>query len=505
MKKQEVKQRPAGYAYLLDALGLTGFPNWHTSYVISKGTKKTERNDNTIIDFYPVQYWPGESFGDHLEFALKYDGVNLGLLALIFQHLPSDHIVQYIHSKPLGKYSRRIWFFYEFLTGRKLPLDDIKPCNYVNALDTNRYYTVQYGENLQRYRIVNNLLGTTRFCPIVRRTVSLSQLDSIDLHRKCKDIVNNYPPTLLRRALDYLYNKETKSSFQIEHITPGLSRKERFIKALELATIEDFCEKEKLIELQNLIVDNRFGVDDYRTTQNYVGQTISYQKEIIHFISPKPEDLHSLMMGFIDTHKRLKTDNVSPIAHSAVIAYSFVFLHPFEDGNGRIHRFLIHNILSMQGIAPQGIMFPVSAHMLKNPVEYDASLEAFSRCLLPLIDYSLDEVGQMIVHNKTSHWYRFMDLTQQVEALYRFVIKTIEEELVEELDFLAQYDKTKSALRDIIDMPDQLIDLFIKLCLQNNGTLSQKKRVTHFDFLTDKELASMEQIIKEGYKILHKR
>jgi len=48
-------------------------------------------------------------------------------------------------------------------------------------------------------------------------------------------------------------------------------------------------------------------------------------------------------------------------------------------------------------------------------------------------------------------------------------------------------------------MPDRLIDLFIQLCLQNNGSLSARKRSTHFDFLTDKELAAMEQAVKDGY------
>ena len=65
------------------------------------------------------------------------------------------------------------------------------------------------------------------------------------------------------------------------------------------------------------------------------------------------------------------------------------------------------------------------------PVDYDASLESFSRPLLQLIDYRLDEMGQMTVENDTACWYQNMDMTVQAEALYEFVNKTIEEELVE--------------------------------------------------------------------------
>jgi len=219
----------------------------------------------------------------------------------------------------------------------------------------------------------------------------------------------------------------------------------------------------------------------------------------MHFICPKPDDLPNLMSGLIESHKRMKEGNVSPVIHAAAIAYGFVFLHPFEDGNGRIHRFLIHNILSLQEMVPRGLMFPVSAAMLKNPADYDASLEAFSRPLLQLIDYRLDEMGQMTVENDTACWYQYMDMTAQAEALYAFVNKTIEEELVEELSFLANYDNTKKAIQDIIDMPDRLIDLFIQLCLQNNGSLSARKKSAHFDFLTDEELAAMEQAVKNEY------
>ena len=499
MEIRVLESRPAGYAYLLEKLGLVGIPHWHTSFVSSSGAHKSKVQDGAVEDIYPIKYWPGEKVGEHLEFALKYDGVSLGLLARIFENVSQDALIEYIKSKPTGKYARRIWFFYEFLTGKQLPIDTITSGNYVDALDEEEYYTIQNGEKSPRHRIVNNLLGPREFCPLVRRTEKLSQLDSSDLREKCEDIVTAYPPELLRRALSCLYNKEAKSSFEIENIKPNASRTEKFIASLELAEKEDFCEKERLIELQNRIVDPRFKDSDYRASQNYVGQTVAYQKEIMHFICPKPEDLPSLMEGLIDSHKRMKAGKVSSVIHAAAIAYGFVFLHPFDDGNGRIHRFLIHNILSMKEMVPRGLMFPISAVMLKNPADYDKSLEIFSRPLLQLVDYRLDELGHMTVENDSACWYRYIDMTPQAEALYGFVTKTIEEELVEELTFLANYDKTKKAIQDIINMPDRLMDLFIQLCLQNHGSLSAKKRLTHFDFLTDEELSGMEQAVREGY------
>lgn len=499
MGKRVFEYRPAGYAYLLDMLGLAGMPHWHTSFVSSSGSHRSKVQDGFIEDIYPARYWPGEKAGDHLVFALKYDGVHPGLLARIFEKLSQEDLTDYIKSRPTGKYARRIWFFYEFLTGKQLPVDDIASGNYVDALEASKYYTVLNGEKSPRHRIVNNLLGPRAFCPVVRKTEKLSSMDSSNLRKRCEDILTAYPPELLRRALGYLYNRETKSSFAIEHIKPNASRTEKFVASLERAGRIDFCTKERLLELQNRIVDPRFKGSDYRVSQNYVGQTVAYQQEVIHYICPKPGDLPNLMEGLIDSHNRMKAGGVSPVIHAAAIAYGFVFLHPFEDGNGRIHRFLIHNILSLREMVPDGLMFPVSAVMLDNPADYDASLEAFSRPLLQLIDYRLDETGEMTVDTDTACWYRYMDMTSQAEALYGFVTRTIEEELVKELGFLASYDTTRKAIQDIVDMPDRLIDLFIRLCLQNGGSLSADKRTAHFDFLTDEELSAMERAVKDGH------
>jgi len=59
-----------------------------------------------------------------------------------------------------------------------------------------------------------------------------------------------------------------------------------------------------------------------------------------------------------------------------------------------------------------------------------------------------------------------MDMTPRGEALFRFIDHTIDTELAGELAFLANYDKTKKSMQEIIDMPDRRIDLFIRFCLQ---------------------------------------
>ena len=492
--------RLAGYSALIDLYSLDIIQNWHKSFVVVTGTHQIYSTGGVIEEVYPSKYWPGDTLGGHLEFALKYDGTNLAILTSLFQEAAEEDFLEYVRSKPTGKYARRLWFLYEFLTGKTLPLDDVKQGNYIDLLDPDKYYTVTPARQVRRQRINDNLSGDRRFCPMIRRTDTLRDFETADLSKRCRQVVSAYSQELLKRALGYLYTKETKSSFEIEHIKPTSTRTERFVALLQLAQREDFCERTKLIDLQNRIVDPRFSESDYRLSQNYVGEAVAWHREKIHFACPKPEDLADLMEGLIAAHRRMDAGKVSAVIHAAAIAYGFVFLHPFEDGNGRIHRFLIHNILARQGFTPKGIMFPISASMLKNPADYDTSLEAFSLPLMRLVEYSLDEEGQMAVYNDTARWYRYIDMTPQAETLFEFIEQTIDTELACELTFLANYDETKKAIQEIVDMPDRQIDLFIRFCLQNNGRLSERKRANHFDSLSEDEIHRMEQAVQSAYE-----
>jgi Fic family protein len=84
-----------------------------------------------------------------------------------------------------------------------------------------------------------------------------------------------------------------------------------------------------------------------------------------------------------------------------VFVLTLVALGPFEDG--RIHRFLIHHSLAKLNFAPPGILFPVSAAMLRAPKAYDAALNAFSNSIRSRILYRMDDQQNLTVLNKTDH------------------------------------------------------------------------------------------------------
>ena len=80
------------------------------------------------------------------------------------QKAPAAELVDYIRTIPTGKYARRAWFLYEFLTGNRLPLPDLNQGRYDVLLPEDEYFTGP-GELSRRHMIRNNLLGNRSFCP----------------------------------------------------------------------------------------------------------------------------------------------------------------------------------------------------------------------------------------------------------------------------------------------------------------------------------------------------
>lgn len=493
------EKKPVGYLYLTEKHNLNLIKNWHLSYTWSSSEHLVENKSDQVCEIFPRRMNPESTEFAHLEFAVKYDGYNLEILTEIFKVIDVNEFVSFIKEKKTSPTRRRLWFLYEWSTGTRLPIDDLTTQSYIPVLNPEEYFTLENPKRVTRQRVLDNLLGTVHFCPTVRKTDLLKDIPSYKFQHKFKSILDNYEEDVRSRAMSYLYLRETKSSYLIEHETPNPSKTARFVNLLSLADVKDFCNKDSLIDLQKRIVDPRFAIDDYRTNQNYVGSTSIVGGEIIHYISPRPEDLPELMDGLIESHRRMLAGNVHSIAHAAAIAWGFVFLHPFEDGNGRTHRFLIHNIFAMSGLTPSGFILPVSATMFNNMGLYNQSLEQFSVPLVRLIDFDLDDDGKMTVNNETKRFYRYIDFTTQAETLLSFIDKTVETELVIELDYLKRYDKTKQALQEIVDLPGQKLELLIRSLSGNKGKLGDIRRRKNFDFLTDDEVVQLESSFQENW------
>lgn len=500
----------AGYLWLAERFEVQVLPHWRESRILVRGMRRSIEREGRQEEYLPAAQDPGDDIFAQLEFALRREGIHLELLRKVLPRIATEDMETYLRSRPTGKYARIIWCLWEEFSGSRLNLPDTTIGNYVDLLDPDLYVTGP-GRKSRRHRVNLNLLGSLDFSPMVRRK-ALDGWDEEVMREKCAAIVEDYPAAIFQRAVRYLYAKESKSSHDIEHETPDQQRAERFIRLLEQAWLRDFLTKSALVELQNAIVDPRYANHGWRSVtgeQVYVGETLAPGQERIHYVAPKPEDLDELMAGFLTMAGQvagrmvhgtgiMTPPEVPVIVAAAVVSFVFNFLHPFSDGNGRIHRFLLHHVLARRRFGPEGIILPVSAVIVNRPREYDQALEGFSKPLLERVQYSLDDRLRMTVTNDTCDFYRYIDCTGLIRVTAEFLRETIETELPAELAYLTKHDLIRSEMRDIVDMPDRHADLFVRLCRQNCGTLSKNKRkLEEFAALTDEEVRAIEAVIRD--------
>jgi Fic/DOC family len=466
----------------------------HQSFVGPRSIRRTEERDGRVTESYPARFTVEDTLLGHLRFALKHEPLDLAILNALFETMNGEEIRDWVLAEPTSAFARRAWFLFEFLRDTLLDLPPAGAGAYVPVLDPDLHFVAQKRHST-RHRVADNLLGVRSFCPSVRRTARLVRSADGETKDKARRLIAEISPETLGRAINYLYTKETRSSFDIEHEKPSNRKIERFVAALRGAAAFDPTRDESLIGLQNEIVDPRFAAKGYRAVQNFVGERIrDYEK--VHFISPKPEDVAALMRNWQEMCSRLLEAAVDPVVAAALVAFAFVFIHPFEDGNGRIHRFLVHCVLARKKFSPEDVVFPISAAIVRDLKTYDCTLEAFSRPLLDRLDWVFDHEDRLKVEGNEADLYRYFDATPMAEFLYEKVIETVEVDLPEELSFLDRFDKCRRAVQAIIDMPDRRLSLLVQLCLQNGGRFPKRKRGL-FSELEEGEIALIDSAILE--------
>ena len=480
---------PAGYSALIDFYDLE-VPLPRMLSATGEHHRKHVRDRWRILT---PRHAPDPTLEGHLTFALKYEGLDLAILKRLFLATGPASIESIVHAKPTGTYARRVWFLYEWLTGRSLDLPDAKTGRYVPVLDPSLQWGID-GETASRYRLKNNLPGSPEFCPLVFRTKALDAFITLDLPSRAQEIVAGLPGDLLARTAAFLLLKDSRASYVIEGKNPPQDRIQRWGRAIGEAGRQPL-DSDELLRLQRIVIgDYRFVTLGFRTEGGFVGEHDRYTRmPLPDHISARPEDLRSLTAGMI-AFDRGPAQNMDAVIASAILAFAFVYVHPFEDGNGRLHRYLIHHVLAERGYSPPGIAFPVSAAILRQIERYRETLETYSGRLLPHIRWEPTEKFNIRVLNDTGDFYRFFDATPHAEFLYACVRQTIEHDLPSETDFLRRYDEFRQRTNAMIDMPERTIDLLFRFLEQNGGTLSNRARKNEFAALTDMEGKQIEAI-----------
>ncbi len=248
-----------------------------------------------------------------------------------------------------------------------------------------------------------------------------------------------------------------------------------------------------------MIGDARFVRLGLRTDGGFVGERDRETgAPIPDHVSARPQDLTGLVAGMV-AFDRDHAKGIDAVIAAAALAFGFVFAHPFEDGNGRLHRYLIHHVLAARGFNPPGVVFPVSATILARIDDYRKVLEAYSTRVLPLVEWRATAQGNVEVLGDTGDFYRYFDATPQAEFLYACVKSTVETDLPEEADYLRRYDRFRAGLGSIVEMPERTVDLVFRMLRQNEGKLSQRAQDKEFDKLEPAEIAAIERFYAENF------
>ena len=489
--------RLAGWAALIHALALPG-PVRRPSCVSEQHVSGSHREEGawTVFD---KRYWPGDTLADHLAFALRREALDLLLLKRVFEAVPRTEVEAIVRAAPTGIPARRAWYLYEILTGRTLGVDDAPSTAAIDLLDSKAYFTGKPRLS-KRHRVRDNLLGTGRFCPVIRRTRALTEFLALDLSTKARETVGRTGPHLVARAASFMLLADSQASFEIEGERPPRNRLERWGRAV-LEAGKNRLTLEEMVRLQRVLIeDTRFVRAGLRPDGIFLGQRDHHGDPLPEFIGARPQDLDDLMGGLLEANRRMRDDGVDPVLKAAATAFGFVYVHPFQDGNGRMHRCLIHHVLAERKFTPPGMVFPVSSVMLDRVDDYRITLQAHSGPLMAFIEWRATADRNVEVLNQTADLYRYFDCTEEAEFLYACVSRTVEHDLPCEIDYLRRHDEATRRIMDAVEMPDRVADNLVMFIRQNNGTLSRKRREGEFQKLRDDEVALLEAIVNDAFE-----
>src|SRR5947209_6095131 len=280
--------RLTGWSALVQALAVPA-PVRRPSSVSEQYVSGSRRDEGGWVVF-DKRYWPGDTFADQLIFALRHEDIDLLILKGVFSVVPKKEIEALVRSEPTAMPVRRAWYLYELLTGQTLDVEDAPRAVAVDLLDPKAYFTGN-PRTSRRHRVRDNLLGTGRFCPVIRRTKVLEDFIALDLAARARETVGRTGAHLVARAASFLLLADSRASFEIEGERPPRNRLERWGRAV-LQAGRNRLTLDEILRLQRVLIeDTRFIAAGLRPDGVFLGERDHHGDPLPEFIGARPEDV----------------------------------------------------------------------------------------------------------------------------------------------------------------------------------------------------------------------
>jgi Fic family protein len=481
-----MKENPIGYEWLLTHYKFKVVERNVKSYtgglIGTKGANVRVTHGITLQNFANNLRPDADCPVQHAVFAIKREGIEISYFRCLAE-IPefTDRLVESLKEKSTSKFLRIIWFLCEWLSGRELPIEDCIPSPYVTILDEDKYYTCP-AVNSTRHRLKNNIIGTSDYTVIVRKTSELDATDIGSLKGRTSAIINSWSPELVARASRFLVSKETRSSGEIEKERFAQNKAIRFNEAL-LRAGKTPLSKEHFTLIHSIIKGDRAELD-YRAEQNWIGGAFG-----VELPTAKPEYVEDLMDGWFHLYERLLESNIPGPVQAGILSSTFVYIHPYMDGNGRISRYIIQECLCRGEILPEGLILPVSNGILTNIHRYYEALNEISSKIESITDY-IEENHQLYIETENINFFRDLDVTNYTTLLAEIMVDVATNVLPQEVDTMVFADKLYEVLasEDRIDLSAKELRLLVTTILQNNNELSKRKAAKFYLSLEDRDL-----------------
>jgi hypothetical protein len=141
---------------------------------IVQGARRTRIEGDRVYEQYPPSYAREDSPFEHLRFGLRYEPIDLGVVAAFFRVVSKKEVEDWVRAEPTGKFARRAWYLYELLMDATLDIPDVPRTGALPILDPKLQITTP-GFLVSRQRVMDNLLGNRDYCPLIRRTDALNE------------------------------------------------------------------------------------------------------------------------------------------------------------------------------------------------------------------------------------------------------------------------------------------------------------------------------------------